>query len=302
MSGVRIEPYDPAQADEVLAVINDAFEVPRSPQWFTWKHRDGPWGPSHGVVARDDRGLVGVRLLLPWRFKRGDESVLAYRAVEASTVARAQGQGIFSRLNRELMDACDRAEQPTLLFSTPNQLSRNGYKKLGWLWLEPIRHVSYLAPFRRGRARQDAAVDQAAIATYTPRPLAAEARLRTAWSAEALEWRLDARSGNRYGALAIGSNGIAYRIVEAANQRTILVLARWGRAEADRTVLAEISRRERARIVLDVREGARDRRVALARGESLLTVWSPDTDLAERWQIDDSRQWAVGFADLESVL
>lgn len=81
---MEIEPYDPSEREEVLALINRAFGFPPRRGVV---HLDGPWGPSTDMVARDQTGIVGVRLLLPWLLQEPDGvEVPARRAVEASTL------------------------------------------------------------------------------------------------------------------------------------------------------------------------------------------------------------------------
>ena len=305
MSDIAIEPYEPSEADEVLAVINDAFEVPRSSEWFQWKHLDAPWGPSRGVIARDEQGMVGVRLLLPWKFVVDGEPLLAYRAVEASTMGRAQGQGIFSRLNRALMEELSQRDPSSFLFSTPNQLSRNGYRKLGWTWLEPVAHSYRPTPRRRSTSDTEFVDGDGALHTYQE-PEDGSELLRTAWDEDSLRWRIDIRTGNDYRVLAAsntsGSGGVAYRIIEVARRRAILVVHRWGNEELISLALAEVGRQERVRMLLDVETTGPRPKLAFRKGESLLTTWTPREPAGVRGAVHDSARWQTTFADLESVL
>jgi hypothetical protein len=301
MTELRLEEYSPDHRDEALALINDAFGFPRNDDWFTWKHEDGPWGPSRGLVAFDARGMVGVRLLLPWRFRRASQRVTALRAVEASTAPRARGRGIFSVLNHELMQQLG---PETFLFSTPNRLSRGGYAKLGWTWLEPVRHRYTLAPVRRARGallHGDAAIEglEQEVGEH----------ICTDWSPEALRWRIDRRTGHRYEAIAIegpdGRAGAAYRAMRHRGLHTLLPLLAWGSASLVPAVLAAAARGEKAPIMLQTGPPGGvtyHRGTGIRRGQSLLAVWSPGTDTQASWRLDDVRSWRLSFADVESLL
>ncbi|MEX2375756.1 MAG: GNAT family N-acetyltransferase [Dehalococcoidia bacterium] len=306
MSAIVVEDYSPDHAEAARSVINGAFGFQRSSDWFVWKHLDGPWGPSSGVIARDERGIVGVRLLLPWLFRVGDTEVLAYRAVEAATAPRAQGKGVFRELNGSLMERLAASPLPTFVYSTPNDQSRDGYKKLGWKWLEPFPHEYRLAPARRPKADGRTRLEGPdAIATFSPME-DPHGQVLTSWNPAAIGWRFDRRSGNCYRALALrssdGTGGIVYRTLAGRKIPTLLPMLTWGSAALVHDASAIVARKERAPIVLDVPDPGRGRTLRLRHGESLVTVWASD----DRWMHDngvgDSDRWRVSFADLESVL
>jgi hypothetical protein len=299
---VDIEPLAEDDVGEVISVINAAFGFDRDDDWFTWKHREGPWGPSSGVVARDGRGIVGVRLLLPWGLRGPEGTLTANRAVEAATAPRAQGKGVFSLLNRHLM-ARTAETGPTAIFSTPNASSRGGYLKLGWSWLQPVPHV--WRPVRPRRWRGALLTGSEATATF--RASGQPELVSTDWSAAALAWRLDPRSGHRYEAVATpdGRAGLAYRALASSKLPALLPLVGWGEASARHRLLADAARRTRSVAVLDTGwpGGAPASRArGLQRGDSLLAVWPTPALASTRWRLDDVERWQVGFADLEDVL
>jgi GNAT superfamily N-acetyltransferase len=288
--------------DEVIAVINAAFGFERDGDWFAWKHREGPWGASTGAVARDERGIVGVRLLLPWRFRGPAGTLTAHRAVEAATAPRAQGKGVFSLLNRHLMDRTA-ASGASAIFSTPNAASRGGYAKLGWSWLTPVPHVwRPVRPRRRPRALLEGSD---AIATF---PTGVHlGSIATDWSIAALTWRLDPRSGHSYEVIADpgGGGGIAFRRVVTSRMPALLPLVGWGEPRERRRLLGHAAFRSRAVALLDTGPpGGAPLSTArgVRRGGSLLAVWPTPTLSRTAWPLDDVRRWHVGFADLENVL
>jgi GNAT superfamily N-acetyltransferase len=130
-------------------------------RFFSWKHRESPFGPSPAWVAvdPDDERIVGFRTFSRWRFERGGETVPAVRAVDTATHPDYQGRGIFTLLTRHALDEL-RDEGVAFVFNTPNDRSRPGYMKMGWQLVErlPVAATprSPLSLARLARARTPA--------------------------------------------------------------------------------------------------------------------------------------------------
>lgn len=104
--------------------------------FFAWKHDDNAFGPSPSwVAATVDGRLVGLRVFLRWRFRRPDgTSFDAVRAVDTATHPDWQGRGIFTRLTTGALPDLE-ADGVANVFNTPNDKSRPGYLKMGWVSL-----------------------------------------------------------------------------------------------------------------------------------------------------------------------
>jgi hypothetical protein len=302
-------PIDEVEGAALLEVIERAFGRGRGLDWFLWKHREGPWGPSTGYAALDEQGVVGVRLLLPWRLRLGPETITALRAVEAATLPRARGRGVFSQLNAALMDQHRASSDPAILFSTPNELSRDGYSKLGWSRLGPLPHAYRLTPMTTRGSSASISLDGpdglAPLPARDPTPL-----IGTAWTAESMRWRIDPRSGHEYRVAhlehASAPTGLVYRIMTRHRLRILTAIAVWGTSGDRRALVAGTARRERAPVVLDTVEPGGQQQVpgrGFNRGSSLVMTWHNDRWPGARpWAIDDIQGWTLTFADLESVL
>ena len=273
-------------AAAVLAVINEAFGRRESEAWYQWKHRDGPWGASLGAAAVDSDGVIGVRLLLPWRFRRGDETVVGHRATEAATVPRAQGRGVFTALNRWMMEAVPTA----LIFSTPNMKSRRGYRKLGWRELAHVPHRWELAVrLRRGSALQGVPADT----------------FRTDWDVESLRWRTDGRSGHEYVVDTEADTVLAYRLLTQRGVRVVAPTASAGDPELATALWGRMLERVGARLVLIPASQPAPlprTRFAWQRGQSLLLGWTPDASPFASSEKDPIDQVPWTAADLEGVI
>ena len=134
---VLIRAATPDDRPAVLAVASRALGWrgdERDRAFFGWKHDENPFGTSPAWVATVDDRVVGFRTFMRWELERGGQRLRLVRAVDTATDPDAQGQGIFSLLTRhavgELTDAGHDA-----VFNTPNDASRPGYLKMGWVVL-----------------------------------------------------------------------------------------------------------------------------------------------------------------------
>lgn len=298
---ITLVPVSDLADDAVVEVIVSAFGKARTPEWFMWKHRDAPWGPSDGMAAIDHRGRVaGVRLLLPWgvRYRRRRERV-ASRAVEAATAPWAQGGGVFTHLNTTVMAAA-RLRPWALLFSTPNHRSRNGYAKLGWRLLPHIAHVYRpVAPLGPAVEQGEHVLDDFVRDD--------EEGIATAWTPARLRWRLDPRSGVQYGIARLSAadepNGLVYRVLVQRGLRMLGVLLAWGRPAAQAALLRGVARTERAVLLHAVTgpgtlPGMRGR----PHGGSVVAVWQHPSPDCPPWPVEDIARWRLAMIDLEGVL
>jgi GNAT superfamily N-acetyltransferase len=211
----------PSDADPILDLVRRSLgeaRVPRSREYWEWKHRDNPFGPSPCLVAEADGRIVGLRAFMRWAWRAQDTIVPAVRAVDTATDAAWRGRGIFTRLTLALLEQMQQ-EGVAFVFNTPNQRSRPGYLKMGWislgrvsLWARPVRlgrMARVLMPIgRSGREEEDpAAVVGAPAAELFQDPAlpgflaslaGADDRFSTPWTRESAHWRYVAIPGLAY--------------------------------------------------------------------------------------------------------
>src|SRR3954463_13268289 len=130
-SSVDVRPYEPADLDQVLALLRDALgawpilegvaEPPAPDRFFRWKHEQSPFGASHLLVAERAGEIVGARAFMPWQLSGGGDVIEAVRSADAATSPRLQRSGVF-RLIRTAADEVLRA-QAAISFGTPNRQS-----------------------------------------------------------------------------------------------------------------------------------------------------------------------------------
>lgn len=148
-----------AEADEpaVLSLLATSLAGgptgERTTAFFRWKHHDNPFGRSLGLVAVDGERIVGVRLVMRWDLRSGEQRVPAGRMVDTATHPSARGRGVFRELTMQSLDQL--ATDTAMIFNTPNGQSRPGYLKMGWeevgvvpTSFSPVRPLRFLAGLR----------------------------------------------------------------------------------------------------------------------------------------------------------
>lgn len=283
-----IVPIGQFPAADLVDVVNRAFGRHESVEWFRWKHLEGPWGPSIGAVAIDHVGPIGLRLLLPWGFRLGDDMLLGHRATEAATIPRAQGQGVFTALNAWMMNQVE----TDLIFSTPNEKSRGGYMKLGWEVIARVPHRWEVA----------LRVETPEAADIRPREA-----LRTDWDRQALVWRSDPRCRHRYSEATDSGRGssVFYRMVSGRWPRTVAPLGVAGTRAGIADAWNRMLRDTRARIVLRPSSQptpSRSQRAGWTRGVSLVVGWIPPGSRLAGGGQRSLQQAPWTAADLEGVI
>lgn len=131
--GVVVREYSRADETAVVALLAESLAWPDeiAVPFFRWKHEDNPFGRSPAWVAEVDGELAGFRAFMRWRFRDGDATYRAVRAVDTVTSPHHRGGGVFRTLTEHGLDAL-RAEGVDFVFNTPNDQSRPGYLKMGW--------------------------------------------------------------------------------------------------------------------------------------------------------------------------
>jgi predicted N-acetyltransferase YhbS len=157
---IEVRAAEPTDRKAVLALLaaslgwscDDRFEA-----FFDWKHAQNPFGRSPAWVAVDAGEVVGFRTFMRWEHQTPSGEVLsAVRAVDTATHPSHQGRGIFRRLTLQALDDLG-AQGVAFVFNTPNDQSRPGYLKMGWIAVGRldacVRVRSLAAATRATRAR-----------------------------------------------------------------------------------------------------------------------------------------------------
>ncbi|CCG01331.1 GNAT family N-acetyltransferase [Blastococcus saxobsidens] len=281
---------------QIVELLQAAFGPAKTADHYTWKHVEGPWGPSRGWVAVDGDAVLGARLIVPWRLALDGRSFAASRAMDGAVTPAARGRGVFSGLVRREMSHLAAAERWHVLYSTSVPASREAYRRLGWTILEPRPSVlSVRLP------RRPALVEE--IDPRTVQPTIPAGRLHTDWDARGLGWRVDPRSGHRYEAVQLRNGGsrLLYRRTTLRGVPVLVVVVRTGPPEEQSALLGAACARGRCgAVILQALDPATSARPRVVSG-STVSVWQqegPDAPVDAR----AGGNWTFTGADLEGVL
>jgi GNAT superfamily N-acetyltransferase len=127
----KAEESDTESIIELLKVSLGENLLPKSIDFWKWKHQENPFGKSPVVLAEDNGKVIGVRAFLRWEFSQGNKLIPCGRAVDTAVHPAHQGKGIFTKLTKTLLEEVKK-EGFDLIYNTPNPQSLPGYLKMGW--------------------------------------------------------------------------------------------------------------------------------------------------------------------------
>src|SRR3954467_1151284 len=145
MSAYELAAYEPAQRDDYLQLLLDAWGPDAlTGAEFDWWFVRNPAG-SLMSVARDDGRVLGVASHSLYRMELGGEEALASFSVHATTDPAARGRGIFVALERKHeLEAQERGVDVVLAFASappaPLFLGPLGWSEIGRvrIWARPL--------------------------------------------------------------------------------------------------------------------------------------------------------------------
>ena len=157
MSGYELAAYEPAQREDYLRLLHDAWgEAALSGAEFDWWFSRNPEG-SLMSVARDDGHVIGVAAHSLYRMALEAGPRPATFSVHATTAPAARGRGVFVGLERKHEEeAKARGAAFVLGFASaptaPLFLGPLGWTQIGKLriWARPFPRLS----LRRGKAQR----------------------------------------------------------------------------------------------------------------------------------------------------
>ncbi|PKV63216.1 GNAT family N-acetyltransferase [Pontibacter ramchanderi] len=166
--------------------------IQKSERLWIWKHVENPHGASPVLVAEADGKLVGVRAFLRWQWQYKGQVLQAIRAVDTATHPDYQGKGIFKKLTLQGLDDAKEAGIQ-LVYNTPNESSKPGYLKMGWVEMGRMAIKLKVNPFAYKQSTDADAPPQdwGKLETILPQlnnPVEAE-QVQTVLSPAYIRWR-----------------------------------------------------------------------------------------------------------------
>jgi N-acetylglutamate synthase-like GNAT family acetyltransferase len=206
---------------ELLKISLGESFVPKSADLWRWKHLMNPFGPSPVLVAEEGNTIIGVRAFLKWQWISQGKKIRAVRAVDTATHPKHQGKGIFKKLTLQGVEEAKSAGI-SFVFNTPNESSKPGYLKMGWipvgriplkLKINPLSYKSFATPYE---PEQDWGKVKGFLSQVV-NPVRLSPNLHTDLSPEYLEWRYNSNPLFAYNYISdYESYLLFYRIKEHA--------------------------------------------------------------------------------------
>ncbi|MCI0607247.1 GNAT family N-acetyltransferase [bacterium] len=297
-----IVPMREVNSEQILSALNEVLVPARNEEWFRWKHFENPIGPSLGWVALDDRGIIGVRLMMRWCFQVSDKRIQAFRTVDAVTLPRARLRGVFRRLTEHAVDSAAQSVEAQFVFTTPNANSAPGYVSMDWQILSPVRHgFQPVLPARTGRIEENEDVFD--LFDHYSSPID---RFVTIRNAETIRWRYSKKSGIAYGTARLqqaeSANAIIYRVVVRSGIRLLVIQELLGTRSERAILVHSVAKSQRCPFIfVATGKGAMKlvRGPVIRRGRSVLAVRPLHAISPDPASIDS---WALTLGDLERVI
>jgi GNAT superfamily N-acetyltransferase len=299
--------------DSVLDLLRAAMGEPpllkRTPELFTWKHFDNPFGRSITVLAESDERIVGLRAFMRWDLTTREGDVLhCVRAVDTATHPDYQRRGIFRRLTEEALELAV-AKDVDLVFNTPNEKSGAGYLSMGWKEVGPVGAMARLSA-RLLKARRPGPLtepDQFLSDPTPAMPLAIDDRapigLRTPRSDAYLRWRFGSHPTARYYRVDAGDTTAVVRPNVRRGRSELVIADVFGSRPA--TAMRAAHRRSRAAYTAAwFSPGSPERAAAIRSGlvpvpglTALTLMARPLRDLGI--DVSSITSWDLAISDLE---
>lgn len=310
---IRVRLGDDRDIDECLRVLSTAYDRPFTREWFSWKHRDCPWGPSRMYIAEDDGGVLGVVFGLDWPYRRraADGSIThidGARFVDGATLPPARGRRVLGILVRDELLEWDPASHQGVLLATATPAAQRSHARNGASTLEPITSSLGIPRSLRPAALLDG--DSILDSHVESAPGVTGERLSTAWTPATLRWRIDARSGRDYRVAALASsdapNGIVYRVARQRGLRALYPVITWGTVAEQRRLVGAVALSVRAPVVhapVGAAVAEPLTRPFRSSGTSVMCVWDRrELNEASGPPATIGSSWSLSMADLEGLI
>ena len=299
----------PQVLDLLRAALGEPPLLRRTPELFSWKHFDNPFGRSLAILAEAGDRVVGLRALMRWDLTTPARSVIhCVRAVDTATHPEFHRRGIFQRLTEEALDLAV-AEGIDLVFNTPNEKSGAGYLKMGWKEVGPVGVMVRPSIRALGGTRKDQEIDPTLFIDdpYPASDLAIRDRppigLRTTRTDSYLRWRFASHPTATYVRVDEDDSTAVLRPNNRDGRRELVLADVFG--SRPRTAIRSAAQRSRADYMASwFSPGTRERNAAVWAGLMPVPWLRPMTLMARplrELDVDvlEMSNWDLAVSDLE---
>lgn len=206
--------------DRSLALLRTVFpDAVFSKEWWDWKYLRNPFGEPRGWYTECNDEIVGLRLLIPNRFRMGDDIYTGYQLVDTATHPDHGRKGIFSAMTKKAIEKIE--SENSFFFNFPNENTLPGYISLGWRQISDMNwffsitgHGAVFRKYRKGEFRQPSMSQKKFIHNIC-----------TDWNETAINWRFREHPFNTYYSFNPSSKEfVIYRIISVRGFKTAVIM------------------------------------------------------------------------------
>jgi len=131
MASWNIRRYRDGDKEAIVELLRIVFGKGYTREYWNWKYRENPGGPSMVWLAEHDGKIVGHYGIIPVPMKLGNSYIKGSFSTDAATHPLYRGQGVFSALvNRAYLDVA--GSQVPLTYGLPRVEMGPIYKRYEW--------------------------------------------------------------------------------------------------------------------------------------------------------------------------
>lgn len=277
--------------------------MPKSENFWRWKHVENPFGQSPVLIAEENSELIGVRAFMQWQWQLNGKTLKAARAVDTATHPNHQGKGIFKKLTLQLIEDC-KQNHVDFIFNTPNKNSMPGYLKMGWIKAGrlPIR-LRFITPFEefffRNKVTQQISWEELEKTYYESNKI--HSTITTPRSINNLKWRYQHVPVATYQILKGEENEfVIYRIKEGRLKELRVVEYLSDKQQVSETLWTQIkiaASKHHARVITLSGKTNNFRKGVLLNVGPIVTIRQVSGNLPE--ELFSFKKWSPSLGDLE---
>jgi len=277
--------------------------IPKSENFWRWKHVENPFGQSPVLVAEENNKLIGVRAFMLWQWQLNGKTLKAARAVDTATHPNHQGKGIFKKLTLQLIEDC-KQNHVDFIFNTPNKNSMPGYLKMGWIKAGrlPIR-LRFITPFEefffRNKVTQQISWEELEKTYYESNKI--HSTITTPKSINYLKWRYQQVPVATYQILKGEENEfVIYRIKEGRLKELRVVEYLSDKQQISKTLWIQIkiaASKHHARVITLSGKTNNFKKGVLLNVGPIVTIRQVSRDLPN--ELVSFKNWSPSLGDLE---
>jgi GNAT superfamily N-acetyltransferase len=189
LNNMQIRKANESDISDIVALLKASLGnvVPKSENYWIWKHQHNPFGQSYVLLVEEGDRLIGVRAFMRWKWKNQHVEYSSVRAVDTATHPDFQGRGIFSKLTLTALEELE--SDVNFVYNTPNEKSMHGYLKMAWIEQGRMPVKLSLNPWKLKKTSEPLILADWSLVDFSIFAQQQTPLLQTFYSPKYLKWR-----------------------------------------------------------------------------------------------------------------